>query len=142
MNEEVLKVLEMVKEGKITLEEGEKLLVALKQSEPEAATEAEPTKKKLKNSMLRIRIDAKDNGDDAAKVNVNVPLALAKKAAGLLSLVPKDAKKELNANGIDLDSIDIKELVDLFEMGELDEELVNIQAGDEEEGATVKIYVD
>lgn len=141
MNEEVLKVLEMVKEGKITLEEGEKLLAALKQSEPEAATEAEPKKEKRKYSMLRIRIDAKDD-DDNAKVNVNVPLTLARKAAGLLSLVPKDAKKDLNDKGIDLDSIDLKELIDLFEVGELDEELVNIQAGDEEEGATVKIYVD
>ena len=142
MNDEVLKVLEMVKEGKITLEEGEKLLAALKQTEPEIATNTEPIKKKSKKSMLRIRIDAKDNGDDAAKVNVNVPLTLAKKAAGLLSLVPKDAKKELNDNGIDLDSIDIKELIGLFEMGEIDEEFVNIQAGDEEQNATVKIYVD
>lgn len=145
MNEEILKVLEMVKEGKITVEEGEKLIAALKQSagEEENPKKAAP-KNKSKYSMLRIRIDAKDphKKEDEAKVTVNVPLTLARKAAGLLSLVPKDTKKDLNEKGIDLDSIDLKELIDLFELGELDEELVNIKVGDEEEGATVKIYVD
>ena len=144
MNEEILKVLEMVKEGKISVEDGEKLIGALKQSGEAGEEKKAAPKSKAKYSMLRIRIDAKDpkKKEDEAKVTVNVPLTLARKAAGLLSLVPKDTKKDLNEKGIDLDSIDLKELIDLFELGELDEELVNIKVGDEEEGATVKIYVD
>ena len=144
MNDEILKVLEMVREGKITVEDGEKLIAALKQSDEPVEKQSAPSRSKSKYSMLRIRIDAKDpkQKEDEAKVTVNVPLTLARKAAGLLSLVPKETKKELNEKGIDLDSIDLKELIDLFELGELDEELVNIKVGDEQKGATVKIYVD
>ena len=108
-----------------------KLIAALKQSSGEDETPKKEPKGKSKYSMLRIRIDAKDPNkkEEEAKVTVNVPLTLARKAAGLLSLVPKDTKKDLNEKGIDLDSIDLKELIDLFELGELDEELVNIKVG-------------
>lgn len=138
MNEEVLKVLEMIREGKITPEEGEKLLSAMQiDSKPEAP------KAKAKNTMLRVRVDVTDpEKKEQAKVNVNVPLTLAKKAAGLISLIPKDAKTELANQGIDLEAIDIAELIGMFEDGLLTEELVNVQAGDDEKGAKVRIYVD
>ena len=143
MNEEILKVLEMVKDGKISAEDGEKLIAAMNSNRSETEGERPARNKQAKNSMLRIRVDVKDPGkDDDAKVTLNVPLTLAKKAAGLLALVPKDTKKDLNDKGIDLDSIDIKELIALFELGEVDEELVNIVTGDEQKGATVRIYVD
>lgn len=136
MNEETLKVLEMVKNGKITPEEGEKLLSAIGRSD-------DKQKKNPKYTMLRIRVDANDpNMEEQAKVNINVPLAIAKKAAGLLSLVPKKTKAELEEKGIDLDAINLKELIELFEDGELTEELVNVDAGDKEKGVTVRIYVD
>ena len=135
-----MKVLEMVKEGKITVEEGEKLLAAMRQSDPESE---HPKKRKAKYSMLRIRVEAKDpNNSEDAKVNLNVPLKLAKKAVGLLALIPKDTKKDLSEKGIDLDSINIRELIEMFELGEVNEELVNIVTGDDEKGATVRIYVD
>lgn len=137
MNEEVLRVLEMVRTGRITPEEGEKLLSALRQSQEEPKAPA------AKRTMLRVRVGINDpERADQAKVNVNVPLALAKKAAGLLSLVPKETKRELADKGIDLDSINIKELIEMFENGELKEDLVDLQAGTSEKGATVKVYVD
>ena len=136
MNEETLKVLEMVKAGRITPEEGEKLLSAMGHGEA-------VSKKNAKYTMLRVRVDVNDpDKKEQAKVNVNVPLSLAKKAAGLLSLVPKDAKAELTDKGIDLDAIDLKALIELFENGEITEELVNVETGDTERGATVKVYVD
>ncbi len=136
MNEEILKVLEMVKEGKITPEQGEALLCAMNVG-------STPKPQEKKNSMLRVRVDVKDpDKKEQAKVNVNVPLSLAKKAMGLVSLMPKDVKKELNESGIDLDAIDLKELIEMFENGEITEELVNVDAGTEEKGATVKVYVD
>lgn len=138
MNEEILKVLEMIKEGKITPVEGEKLLSAMHVGDkPEALSS------KGKNSMLRVRVDVTDpDKKEQVKVNVNVPLTLAKKAAGLLSLIPKEAKAELADKGIDLEAIDIAELIGLFEDGLLTEELVNVEAGDEEHGARVRVYVD
>lgn len=138
MSEETMRILEMVKSGKVTPEEGEKLLSAIGEGEGEAKRNDAG-----KRSMLRVRVDVKDpKEEDRAKVTINVPLAIAKKAAGLLSLVPKDAKAELIDNGIDLDSIDLKELIELFEDGEINEELVNVVTGDDEKGATVRVYVD
>jgi hypothetical protein len=138
MSEDTLRILEMVRSGKVTPEEGEKLLSAIGEGVGEA-------KKPVagKRSMLRVRVDVNDpEKTEQAKVTVNVPLAIAKKAAGLLSLVPKDVKSELTESGIDLDSIDLKELIELFEDGELNEELVNVVTGDAEKGATVRVYVD
>ncbi len=136
MNEEVLRILEMVKSGKISAEEGEKLLAAIGQG-------GETMPAAGKRSMLRVRVDVKDpDKEETAKVNINVPLALAKKAAGLVALVPKEAKAELEKEGIDLNAIDLKGLIEMFEEGELNEELVNVVTGDETEGATVRIYVD
>lgn len=134
MNDDVLKILEMVREGKITPEEGEKLL---------AAMGTEPKKPAKRNSMLRVRVDINDaDKKEQARVNVNVPLLLAKKAASLIALLPKDAKKEMADNGIDLDEINLKELIELFEDGEIGEELVTVDAGDDEKGAKVRVYVD
>lgn len=136
MNEEILRVLEMVSEGKITPEEGEKLLSAI-------GTEAPVKKTGRKNSMLRVRVDVKDpDKKEQACVNVNVPLTLAKKAVGLMSFIPKDTKKELAEQGIDLDEINLKELIELFEDGEINEELVNVDTGDDVQGAKVRVYVD
>ncbi len=136
MNEEVLKVLEMVKGGKITPEEGEKLLSAIGVDKA-----GSPVKKRA--TMLRVRVDAHDpNKEDQAKVNVNIPLSLAKKMTGLVKMVPKDTKEELQEQGIDLDGINLKELIEMFEDGELTEELVSIDAGDETKGAKVRVYVD
>ena len=136
MNEEILKVLEMVREGKVSPEDGEKLLCAM-------GAEAPVKKLGKKNSMLRVRVDVKDpDKKEQARVNVNVPLALAKKAIGLMNFIPKDAKKELADQGIDLDEINLKELIELFEDGEISEELVNVDAGDDVQGAKVRVYVD
>ena len=100
-------------------------------------------KSQIKNSMLRVRADVADSEEKGqVKVNVNIPLTLAKKAAGLISLIPKDAKSELAEKGIDLEAINIAELIGLFEDGLLTEELVNIDVGDSENGARVRVYVD
>ena len=136
MSEETMRILNMVKDGKISPEEGEKLISAMNESD-------KPRKKNAKYTMLRVRVDVADpKKTEQAKVTINVPLTLAKKAAGLLSLVPKDTKAELNEKGIDLDGIDLKELIEMFEDGELTEELVTVDVGDNEKGAKVRIYVD
>ncbi len=138
MNEEIMKILEMVKDGKITTEEGENLISAVTGGASSASKA-----RSGKFEMLRVRVNARgDAKKDSAKVEVNVPLTVAKKALGLVSLVPNEAKKELAEQGIDLDSINLAELIELFENGEITEELVNIESGDEENGTTVKVYVD
>lgn len=141
MNEEVLKVLEMVKSGRISTEEGEKLLSAI--GTPEGGESKKGTPSGKRATMLRVRVDVDDpEKTDQAKVTINVPLSLAKKLTGLVKLIPKEAKAELDEKGIDIDAINLPELIELFEAGELDEELVNIDATDGGKGAKVRIYVD
>ncbi len=137
MNEEVVRILEMVKSGKITPEEGEKLLSAIGVGNESAQSG------KKRATMLRVRVDAHDpNKEDQAKVNINIPLSLAKKMTGIVKMVPKETKDELSEQGIDLDAINLKELIEMFEDGEINEELVTVDAGDETKGAKVRIYVD
>ncbi len=141
MNEEIVRILEMVKKGKITAEEGEKLISAVT-GVSDGSTPA-PRISGKKFEMLRVRVNSRsEKKEDNARVEVNVPLSIAKKALGLVSLVPNEAKKELAAQGIDLDAINLTELIEMFESGDITEELVNVESGDEVNGATVKVYVD
>lgn len=124
MSDERRKVLQMLKDGKISLDEANDLLNSLDTSiqlSTPAAKERNLTKR-----FIRIEV----NSDKRDNVKVNVPLSLAKIA---MSFIPKDTKTEMESHGIDLDSI-----VDAVEQG-ADGELVNIQA---EDGTTVKIYLD
>lgn len=140
MNEEILRVLEMVKEGTISPEEGNKLISAITGDGQAEAPVAQPKKK---YTMLRVRVDANDPKDsEKAKVTVNIPLSVAKKVSGLMNMVPNDAKAELSEQGIDLSSIDLAELIEMFERGDITEDLVNIEAGEGENKTYVKVYVD
>jgi len=144
MNEEVMKVLEMVKSGRITPEEGEKLLGALRMSADGATASSEDSpRSRQRATMLRIRVDAQDVGkDDRAQVNINVPLSLGKKLTALTKLIPKQTREELDDKGIDISEINLKELIGMFEDGAIDGDLVNIDTGDEGSGAKVRIYVE
>ena len=140
MSNETLKILEMVQNGKITPEQGAELIAAMDGSQN--ADDAK-TQRKPKRKMLRIRVNSVDPAKpDKANINLNIPLALAKKAVGLLSLIPRDAKSDLHEQGIDLDGIDIRALIEMFENGDVPADLVNLDSGDEKKGAKVHIYVD
>ena len=140
MNNETLKILEMIENGKITAEQGAELIAAMDGSQN--TTDAK-RQRKPKRKMLRIRVNSVDPAKpDKANINLNIPLALAKKAVGLLSLIPRDAKRDLNDQGIDLDGIDIRALIEMFENGDVPADLVNLDSGDDTKGAKVHIYVD
>ena len=102
-----------------------------------------PMQLKGKKTMFRIRIDADgNNGDGKAKVNVNIPISVAKKLSSLTKVIPASAKSEMEKEGFNIDELNLKELIEAIENGDIDEEIVNIDATGEEGGAKVKIYVD
>ena len=68
MSEERARILQMISEGKVTAEEGAKLLSALRTSESPA-----PEGKK-KGRWFRVRVT--DMETDRVKVNVNLPMSL------------------------------------------------------------------
>ena len=137
-----MRILKMVEQGKLTAEEGKVLLESLRGGEEEqsAPRSAAPAGK---GRILRVIIDTQENGkgQENARVRVNIPLEVAKKLAGLTALIPKDAKKEMLESGIDIDAIDLEELIDMFQDGLIDENLVDIET-DGGKGASVKVYVD
>jgi|MTBAKSStandDraft_1061840.scaffolds.fasta_scaffold66256_2 polyhydroxyalkanoate synthesis regulator phasin len=129
--DEKKKILEMVKKGKISVDEAERLLNALgADGEGDKAKQAvmSSSGKGLKGK-LRIEIDSND-GD---KVRIAVPLKLASMIKGM---IPKQATAQMNAEGIDLNVL----LESLDEgLDTIDEDLVNIESSD---GDTVRIFVD
>jgi DUF4097 and DUF4098 domain-containing protein YvlB len=70
-SEERMKILKMISDGKITAEEGSRLISALSQRSEKASKVA---KRSLSNQMLRVRVTDMSTGKP--KVNVNVPMKL------------------------------------------------------------------
>ncbi len=140
--DEKQKILKMVEDGKITAAEALELIEAL--SGPEKTQE--PVSKSVtkgKKTMFRIRIDAGgNNGDGKAKVNVNIPISVAKKLTSLTKVIPDSAKSEMEKEGFNIDELNLKEIIEAIENGDMDEEIVDIDATGEEGGARIKIYVD
>lgn len=70
-SEERMKILKMISDGKITAEEGSKLISTLSQK---SKKEEKFAKRSLSNQMLRVRVTDMSTGK--TKVNVNVPMKL------------------------------------------------------------------
>jgi len=70
-SEERMKILKMISDGKISAEEGSRLISALTQR---SEKETKVAKRPVTNQMLRVRVTNMSTGK--AKVNVNVPMRL------------------------------------------------------------------
>ncbi len=92
MSEERKRILQMLADGKISADEADELLATLG-SEKESKSIARKEAK-----FLRIKVT--EFGQE--KVNVNIPLSLAKLA---MKFIPNDAKMKMEEKEIDLDEI-------------------------------------
>lgn len=126
MSEEKRMILEMLKEGKISVEEAEQLLEKLNNGESPNDTprNSKPNSKKF----LRVRVTE----EDKVKANVNIPIALAEVG---LNLIPKGKLK------VDGKQINMDEILRLIEEG-TEGEIVNIDAEDGGKKYKVNIYID
>lgn len=111
MSEERKRILQMLGEGKITADEAEGLLTALQE---------EKVKPSLRKEAKFLRVKVWEDGKD--KVNVNIPLSLAKLA---MKFIPSDAKATLDQQEIDLAAI-LKEIQDSPSAGKI----VEVEDGD------------
>ncbi|MCX7782829.1 MAG: hypothetical protein N2318_04205 [Meiothermus sp.] len=124
--EDKKRIMDMVKEGKISAEEAIRLLEAMDSGRPQTAAPSPgyayavattPVPPKGIARMIRIVVDGED-----VKVKVNVPAALAKFAS---NFIPPEAKQQLSAQGIDIAGI-----LDMLK-GELPEgRLVDVEISD------------
>ena len=137
MNENSRRVLEMLAEGKVSVDEAERL-ISLVNEEPEATTAVQPLAPPRTGTARYLRVTI--NSDEDEHVDVRVPLALIKAGVKLHTLLPEKAtkkiKKSMKKNDIDVDihnlrTEDLEQLIDA-----LSEIEVNIQDGDDK----VRVY--
>lgn len=124
MSEEKKKILEMLKNGEISVDEADKLLESL--GTDTQSTDLARKKDNLASRFIRIQVNSQ-SGDN---VRVNIPLSLAKVG---MSFIPQEAKAEMESHGVNLESI-----IEAIEQG-ADGELVNIE---DNSGDVVRIYLD
>jgi hypothetical protein len=120
--DERMRILKMVEEGKITPEEGAKLLSALRESGKEQAPAA-PSRPRRKG-WLRVRVT--DTATGRTKVNVNLPLGLIDAGMNIATQFAPD--------------VNLTEIADAVRSGELQGKIVDVF--DEEGGEHVEVFVD
>ena len=96
MNEEKMRILKMIESGKISAEDGIKLLEALEFSQGDKITQPEHSF----DRMLNVKITDSQNGE--VKVNLKVPLGIAHI---IKSLIPEPELQKLEERGINIDMI-------------------------------------
>jgi len=122
MSNERKLILEMLKSGKITVDEAEKLL----ESAVDMHEEVQAAKSINKKFLRIFVIDG-----ESTKVNINIPIALAEIG---LKLIPKDT---LNVQGREIKPDEILKLIQEGNEGEL----VNIDTMEKGRQVKVKIYI-
>ena len=126
MSEEKRIILEMVKEGKISVEEAEQLLE--KANPVETIDDTSGIKKQDSKKFLRIRVTE----EDKVKANIKIPIGLAKVG---LKIIPKE---KLTVNG---EHIDADEILRMIKEG-TEGEVVNIDAVDKGKNYKINIFID
>lgn len=104
MNDSRKKILEMLSEGKISVEEATALLSKIQNpdtTDEETIKEESGEVQKRTPKYLRVVVDSSE-GD---KVNVRVPLSLIKTGIKLSALVPGNAAEQMINHGFDLSQL-------------------------------------
>jgi hypothetical protein len=103
MSEETRKILDMLHQGKIGVDEAEKLLAAV--STPNAPEEGAVAATGARK-YLRIQVDP-EQGTGGDRVNVRVPMKLIRAGLKLAAFLPRDAQTQVNdalkEKGLDMD---------------------------------------
>ncbi len=120
MNDEKMKILEMVKDGTISTDEGLKLLEALG-----GDTTDDNFDIKKKSKWIKVKVIE----DGVNKVNVNIPISLAKIGLKIAEKYSNDTKE--------LEKIDFDEIFEMVKQG-AEGKLVEVEDGN----TLVEIFVD
>jgi hypothetical protein len=111
VNEERRRILNMLREGKISAEDADNLLDVLQEQQPAAAVRLAPPSAAAAPKYLRVLVEGQEAGHNN-KVNVRVPLDLIRAGMRLAALLPAVAYEPVNRalkqNGLDLDVSKIK----------------------------------
>ena len=138
MAAERTQILQMLAEGKITVEEAERLLtLTVGEDEGESGPDGPERAARRGPKYIRVVVEPRSEaGDDAGKdgerVNVRVPIAIIRAGIKLTSLIPEEASEQVNEalskKGINFDvrKLDEKSLTELVNaMSELEVDVSN-----------------
>jgi hypothetical protein len=92
MNEEKRKILEMLAEKKITVDDAEKLLAAVSEAPPAAVAGGTKGPK-----YLRVLVEPAPGNKEGDRVNVRVPLNLVRAGLKFASFIPAQARDKVNS---------------------------------------------
>jgi hypothetical protein len=140
MDEQGRQILELLAEGKITVDEAERLINALERVQPESPAGA-GSRPKSRPKYLRVLVNADDDGSGGpSRINIRVPLQLLRAGVRLTSLVPPQAltraNTELAQRGVPIDLTELKprQLEELID--QLDEVTIDI----DDPGSKVQVH--
>ncbi len=135
-NDSRKKILEMLSNGKISVEEATALLSKLQDTESidDEIIESESGEvRKRAPKYLRVVVDSA-NGD---KVNVRVPMSLLKTGIKLSALLPGNAAEQMSSHGFDLSQLS------MLDGDELIEALSDLQVDvDSADGDKVRVFTE
>ena len=147
MTENQKKILEMLSEKKISVDDAYRLLNVIETKESsEESTEKAELDNKSRAKYLRVTVlpsGENENASNVDRVNIRVPMALIRAGMKLTSLIPSEAVNKVNDalkdKGIDFDvrsvrTEDIEQLVEA--LGDLQ---VDVESG---KGEKVKVFVE
>jgi hypothetical protein len=127
MKEEMKKILKMVEQSKITVEEAEKLLDVMVPDEEEQLQPVDH--QSMQGKFLRVRVT--EQGEQ--KVQVNVPLSIVEVGLKIGMQIGPQFSPEMKG----LENVDFNELMDAIRQGATGK-LVEVKDGDD----LVEVYVD
>jgi hypothetical protein len=131
MNEERRKILEMLKEGKISVSDAERLLAAVDAADADAP--AAPGGKPVWK-YLRVLVEPGPGRESQDKLNIRVPMKLIRAGLKFAALIPQQAQgkvsEALKEKGVDVDLMKIRpqDLEDLI--ANLDDMTVEVDGKD------------
>ena len=126
--EERMKILKMIEEGKISAEEGTKLLSALSQSRRGVGMPNPPRPPSAAGSARWLRIRVTDTRTGRSKASVQIPLALV------------DAGMKIGAHfAPEVEGVDMSNVMDALRAG-VTGKIIDVV--DEDDGEHVEIYVE
>ncbi len=122
-SDERMRILRMIDEGKITAEEGARLLAALRDSRKDVrSSPIQPTR--LGKGWMRVRVT--DVATGRTKVNVNLPLGLVDAGMNIATQFAPN--------------IDFAEIADAIRAGGMEGKIVDVM--DEEDGEHIEVFID
>jgi len=144
MSSEQIQILTMLKEGKISVEEAEKLLAAIGKTTEEKEQPADRPEKKASMKYLKIIEERKGEDDESFRkhMNVRIPLVLLRAGAKLHTILPANTREKIEGKlkdklgGIGLDILESENMDALTEA--LGEEGISIEI--EKPNKTIRIF--